>query len=251
MDLEVPRADRHVDAVPSPPAASRDCATADSETPNNRRTRRSGGRARSSSSRSGAVSSTRGQSSCSSRGGPGSATATASRLEDDRRSGPDESHRTPPRPGASPACDAVREIGVRPPQALGDAARAALDLPRAPRRRRARRPVAARAARSCGRHVSGRDRPRRRAGRREPFTQRSLEIGRLVADDGDPRGVDPEPRAATPRGTGRFGRAGRRGRARSPTRRSPPPYSGAPTGRRDEDHARLAGPGRARACRGP
>ena len=72
---------------------------------------------------------------------------------------------------------------------------------------------------------------------REPFGERSLEVGRVVADDRDPRRLEPEARGARRRGTARFGRTGRRGRAPSPMRRSLR-AGGMPTGGRDDDHLR-------------
>ena len=129
MDLEVARADRHLHAVAV--AARRRERLRDGRL---RRRRRSaaraarGGCARASSRRSGSVSSTAGQSSCSSRGGPGSVTATQPvdlEHERGRRAG---------EPGDDRALGHRRllahaggEVRVRPLHPLGDRARARLD----------------------------------------------------------------------------------------------------------------------------
>ena len=99
------------------------------------------------------------------------------------------------RPAASPACvtpsaksvygrlrrvgDPARELLDRRPELLLDV------QPDAGRR--------ARAARSCGRRASGRGRPRCTSRSYEsPSRERCLEIGRIVADDRDPRRIDAE-----------------------------------------------------------
>ena len=225
MDLEVARADRHRDPVALARRPPR--ATGRPRTP---RRRRAAGRAARAPARAraaraaAAVSSTRGHSSCSSRGGPGSATAThvpVSRTT----AGAVPTSPTHSAPAGSAAClrTPCREVRVRTVQPLGDAARERLDLgrellvdrerPAGGLREQLDRAVVVRRAEAArdDEQVLLEARP-----------QRGFQLGRLVADDRDPNRIDAEAAAATRPDTGRSGPAGRRGRARSPTRRSPP-----------------------------
>ena len=199
-----------------------------------------------SSADSGSVSSTRGQSCLQLARRPGQRDRDARRRSRGRPPAPCRRARPDSRRPGSVAClrTPVGEVGVR-------AARAA--RPRGARAPRSRlracssttsRPsrLPARAARSCGRRASGRARPRRRAGRRRALgPQRGLEIGRVVADDRDPRRGRSRAGAARPPGTGRSGRC------RSPRTSSEPDATiaargglrRAPTGGRDDDHAGL------------
>ena len=109
-----------------------------------------------------------------------------------------------PRTGAAAARRTVREICSISRSSVAVDARA-----------RARRP--ARRARPCGRRASARG--RRRRGRRRPRSPRasaaSSSLG-IVADDRDPRGLEPERAAPRGRRTARSGRCARRARARCP-----------------------------------
>ena len=145
-------------------------------------------------SANGADSTARGQSRCSSPGGPGRTTTT-------------QLPASSTTPGAVPAIPSeIAPSGsvacLRTPgrsrhrggaSALRTAARSARSRPRAPRRPRALGPRRARRARSSCRRGSARGHPRR--GRRRPrtFAQRRLQLVRVVADDRDPRRLETEP----------------------------------------------------------
>ena len=168
MDLAVSGADRDLDAVP--------VAAGGRERLRDRRLRHAVEAqhsplarpyARATSARSGSVSSAAAQSGCSSRGGPGSTTATAvSDGKHERRSGADE-------PGDDRALRHGRllahtrsEVDVRALHPLGDGTRPGLDPALELRVDDERAPGRdARAARPCGRRGSGRGRRRRRRGR--------------------------------------------------------------------------------------
>ena len=140
------------------------------------------------------VSSARGQSACSSRGGPGSTTATvAGTLEHERGSGAREADDERPLGHRRLLDHPGLEIGIRAPDPACDAPRGRPDLRREgvvdaeldPGRPREQldRPV-----------VVGRPEPAGDAQEvvPEPLGQRGLEIGRIVADDRDRDRRDPE-----------------------------------------------------------
>ena len=242
VDLEVARADRHVHAVTV--AAGRgerlgDRRLRDAEHPQHAPLRRLRARRERSQRRRLAA-----------RAARAPAARAAARAARRRRTSPRRARRpapcrrgppTPRRPAASPACGRrARSPCTGAAAARRRGARAPRSRPRAPRRRRARRPAAC-ASSSIVRSSCVGPSPPETTSRSyvEPVAQRGLELGRVVADDRDARPGRCRGRSSDPpRDTGRCGRSGRRGRARSPTRRSLP-LRGVPTGRRDDDHARL------------
>ena len=157
-----------------------------------RSTRRRGTTARARSRRIGAVSQTRGQSACSSRGGPGSATATRSPSGSTTAGAvPDEPHPLRPVRKRRLLAHAGREVRVRPLEALGDGAGQLLD-------RRLElfldmEPDAGRVGEQLDRAVVVRRPEPARDDEQvvlEPSPKSRLEIGRVVADDRDPRRFD-------------------------------------------------------------
>ena len=105
-----------------------------------------GGASRASTRRTGSVSSARGHSRCSSLGGPGQHDDDARRRRRARAPAPCPRARPTSAPSGSVAClrTPAREVGVGPPQPLGDAPRDGLDLRSSSGRRRAAGPATAR-----------------------------------------------------------------------------------------------------------
>ena len=219
VDLEVARADRRRDPVALAPGLlerARDLPTRSRRRSGARAARAS--RAREQDRRTGSASSARGQSRCSSGGGPGKhddRAALGLEHEAGRRAGEPERRRAPSGTRRLLA-DARLEVGVRPPQPLRDRARDRLDLGlQARRRRTARAPRRARRSSTVRSSCVGPSPPGDDAEVGvEPLAQRRLELLRVVADDRDPRRLEPEPQQL--RGEERPVRVacGRRGRAR-------------------------------------
>ena len=205
---------------PSPPASWNACATCDSPGPKKRSVRRSGGVPPSSTRRTSAVSSARGQSRCSSAGGPG---RTTTGVPPASTTSPGA---VPARPstveGSGTVACFVTPVARSPRTAASSARRPAARRPRsappAPRRPGAPRPATfattstvrsswvgprpARGGDEVGRrHRLGGPPPRARPGRRR---RRGSASARARA------------RAARAPGRGRSGRCARRGRARCP-----------------------------------
>ena len=197
VDLEVAGADRRLDAVPVAARLRerpRDRRLADAE---EAQRRRAGGRARASTrcTRLGLERA---------RPEPPQLAGRAGQDHDDaavrprgRGPAPSRRARATSAPSGTVAClrHARREVGVRPPQALGDRARDLLDLrARARRRRAAARPATSRDQLDRA-VVVGRARghPRRGRGRRRQRLRAArLELVGAVADDRDPRRLEPE-----------------------------------------------------------
>ena len=210
VDLEVARADRRLDAVAVAAGLlerARDRRLARRR--RSRSTRRPGGRARASSRRTGSVSSARGHSRCSSRGGPGQ--------DDDDAVAACSSTSPGAVPGEAERDGALRQrrlLRRRRPRSRRTAGRSRSAMPARDRldlrlerlvddERAARR--RARAARPCGRRASGRARPRRRRGRRaSPRASAASSSSGAVADDRDPRRLEPERAAASRARNGPF-----------------------------------------------
>ena len=194
---------------PSPPAAASASATADSGVPKKRSTRCSRAGARASTRRTASVSSARGHSRWSSRGGPGRTTTTVgTEIEHEARcrSGePERLRALRPRRLLAHARREVQRTAAR--AGPRSCARPSRSAPRAPRRAPAPSRRHARRARPSGRRASGRGRPRR---------------GR------DPRRIPPGTRARGPRRDPRRSRStparapGARPRRRETVRCGPP-----------------------------
>ena len=180
---------------PSPPASASAFATADSLAPKNRSTRRSGSRrAREHALQRLRLDRPRPQAlQLAGRTRQHDDHARA-RVEDDARGRAGDAERERPLREASPACGRRREIRVRAAHPLGEPARDLLDLgleslveherPPGHARHELDRPVVVR------RPESARDEADIGL---ESFAQGGLELGRIVADDRDPRGLEPEP----------------------------------------------------------
>ena len=182
---------------PSPPASWNACATCDS--PGAEEAKRAPQRRRAARR---------------ARGAPARSRARSARAAAARPAGPGRTITGVPcasttRPGAVPArpseiapvgqrrllADALREVRVRPLHPLGDHARDAsicASSSSSTSQLRARRPSPR--PRPCGRRGSARDRPRHatRSAAATRLAQRRLELGRVVADDVDPRRLEPE-----------------------------------------------------------
>ena len=208
---------------PSPPAAASACGDrrlADAVEAAGRAARAAGARA--SSRRSGSVSSARGQSCCSSRGGPGSATATQPlELEDERRA---RCRRARPTIAPSGTVACLRDARRRSRRTAGAAARRPprerASISRLERRRRATsgRP-AARASSSTVRSSWVGPRPPETTSRScaSPVAQRLLELRRRASPTIAHLGrLDPEREQRPREERAVAGRCGRRARAREP-----------------------------------